>query len=169
VDNSAISAMTLRVASEATSGALMNDKIRAYLRERALQNATNRTWGIGTLIGRAAVSPILSLQSVNTIEDQFVISKNCDAILPIISETLRVMSNEIKDPSVFDFPTASFCVILYYLILGRIGKPNLIFVTARPLSDASTNILLNGYCLGPASMLKGYVKKVHDALVQSTV
>jgi len=145
----------------------MNDKIRTYLRERALQNATNRTWGIGSLITRASVSPILSLQSVNTVEDQFVITKNCDSILPTISDSIRVMSNEIKDPSVFDMPTASFCAILYYVVLGQIGKPNIIFVTARPLSDISTGIIINGYCLGPTPMLKGYIKKVREAIESS--
>jgi hypothetical protein len=144
----------------------MNDKIRAYLKERALQNATNRTWGIGSLITRASVSPILSMQSVNIVEDQFVVSANCDAILPVIAETIRMMSNEIKDPSGFDIPTASFCSILYYVVLGQVGKPNLIFVTARPLSDASTSIIMNGYCLGPTPPLKGYVKKMHEAIAK---
>ena len=157
-----------RILADDLGGKVMNDKIRAYLRERALQNASNRTWGIGTLITRASVAPILSLQSVNIVEDQFVISKNCDSILPVISESIRIMSNEITDPSVFDMPTASFCAILYYVALGQIGKPNLIFVTARSLSVASTGIVINGYCLGPAHPLKAYVKKMHEAIAKNT-
>jgi hypothetical protein len=89
----------------------MNDKIHAFLKERELKNRTDRYWGPGTLIARGINSPIISLKSLKTIEDQFVISKNCEALFPIIAETIRKISNEIKDPAVFDVPTAIFCAI----------------------------------------------------------
>jgi hypothetical protein len=56
-------------------------------------------------------------------------------------------------------------------MLGYITPPTVIFITVKPLSEASTNILISGYCLGLGlgrDPLKGYVKKVREAIVQST-
>ncbi len=151
----------------------MNDKIHAFLKERELKNRTDRYWGPGTLIARGINSPIVNMKSLKMFEDQFVISKNCDAIFPIIAETIRKISNEVKDPAIFDVPTESFCAIMYSVILVYVEPPKVIFITAKPLSDASTNILLNGYRLGPPPLLgpdplKAYVKKMREAIVQST-
>lgn len=147
----------------------MTDKIYAFLKDREIKNATNGTWLVGTLITRAAVTPLVSLKTLKNIQDQFVINRNCDTILPIVSEIIRQNSNEIKDPASLDVETASFCSIMYYVILGQIGAPSVIFVTAKPVSDASTNVILDGYCLGQTGMLKGYVKKMHEAVVQGTL
>jgi hypothetical protein len=148
----------------------MNDKILTFLKETELKNATVGYWGIGTLITRGVRSPIINLKSLQTTDDQFVIGKKCDVILPIIAETIRKMSNEIKDRAIFDVPTASFCSIMYEIVLGRITPPNVILITVKPLSDASPNILLSGYCLGLGGLgrpPRGYVKKMHDAIVRN--
>jgi hypothetical protein len=61
---------------------------------------------------------------------------------------LTTESYTLKDPAVFDVPTATFAVLVVYSALGYAGAPCLVFVTLKALAENSTHVLLEGYARG---------------------
>ena len=50
--------------------------------------------------------------SVQSATDQLLISANREIVLPIIAETLGKVGRALKDPALFDIPTATFAVLM---------------------------------------------------------
>lgn len=146
----------------------MADKITDFLNDISLQNSSRGTWGIGTVIARAGAKAAQAIMriTVKSAEDQFLISANRDVVLPIIGKTLAKMSYGLKDPALFDVPTATFCVYLAQQVLGRMYAAFLVFITLRPVSEKSTHVLIKGHAIEPFrnKIAAGWVKKVHDEI-----
>ena len=146
----------------------MSDKIADFFRDVALENASSRTWGIGSVIARGGAKAALAAMpiTVKTAEDQFLISENCETALPKTLEALKNISYGLKDPALFDVPTATFCVYMAFQAFGRMNAPCIVFVTMRPASEGSTHLLLEGHAKEPFNnkVAKGYVKKVREAI-----
>lgn len=113
---------------------------------------------------RAGAKPVLSLLSVKSATDQVLISTNRELVLPIAAETLGKIGLELKDPALFDNPTATFAVLMGRSFLGRMGKLCLVFVTLKAVSESATHILLEGYVKGAAALAAAEVKRVRDEL-----
>jgi hypothetical protein len=82
--------------------------------------------------------------SVKSETDQILLSVNRELAMPIIAETLGKIGRALKDPALFDIPTATFAVLMGKPVLSW-SKPCLVFVTLKPVSENSTHILLEGY------------------------
>jgi hypothetical protein len=146
----------------------MADKISAFLREIDLQNASIGTWGIGTMLTRAGAKAAKALLpiSVKSAEDQFIISANLDFSLPIVAATLKKTGFGLKDPALFDIPTATFAVLMQRRMMGRLYAPCLVFITLRALSENSTHALIEGYAKEPFKnrIATDWVKQVRNAI-----
>jgi hypothetical protein len=131
----------------------MADKITEYLREVSLQNSASGTWGVGTVIARAGAKAAQSLMAISakSAQDQFLVSENCEIALPKTLEALKRVGYGLKDPALFDVPTATFCVYMALQALGRMNAPGLVFVTLRAVSEKSTHVLAEGYAIEPFS------------------
>lgn len=123
----------------------MTDKINDFLTETELRNSSKGTWGIGTKLVRGTTKGVLSLMSVQSATDQLLISANREIVLPIIAETLGKVGRALKDPALFDIPTATFAVLMGRSLLGVESKPCLVFVTLKAVSENSTHVLMEGY------------------------
>jgi hypothetical protein len=135
--------------------ALVNDKIYNFLQETELQKQCRAmgTWGLGSVIVRASGKLIDKCMPVKTETDQVVLSVNHEAAMPVIADTLKKIGRMVKDPALFDIPTASFAVLM--ATVSKVDKwlsgnetmvPScLVFVTLKPLSENSTHVLLEGY------------------------
>ena len=139
----------------------MTDKINDFLQETALKDRTQGTWGIGTILVRAGAKPVLSLLSVKSATDHILISANRDIALPIIAETLGKIGRALKDPALFDIPTATFAVLMGKAFLGsyEYSQPCLVFVTLKAVSEHSTHVLLEGFA-------KAFSARVTDSEVK---
>jgi hypothetical protein len=127
----------------------MTDKINEFLQETELRNLTKRYGGrgiraIGTKLGRRGAKAILGLMDVESATDHIVLSANREVVLPIVAETLQKIG-VVKDSALFDAPTVTFAALLVPSILGVKGKPCLVFLTLKPLSEHSTHVLIEGY------------------------
>lgn len=153
----------------------MTDKINDFLQEQHLKIRSQGTWGIGTVLVRAGAKAALATMSVHSATDQFLISTNREVALPIIAETLgktiaetlgTMMSPTLKDPSLFDIPTATFAVLIERYLLGvKQGVLSLVFVTLKAVSEGSTHILIEGYQKGYFPRAASVeVKRVRDQI-----
>jgi hypothetical protein len=146
----------------------MTDKISNFLREVDLQNASRGTWGVGSMLTRAGAKAAQALMSVSvkSASDQFIISASNELVIPIIAETLGKISLGLKDPSLFDIPTATFAIFMGQLVLGRMTTACLVFITLRAVSENSTHVLIEGYAKEPFknNIASSWVKKVHNAI-----
>ena len=145
----------------------MTDKISDFLREIDLQNASRGTWGVGTMLTRAgakAAQAVMSI-SIKSAEDQFIVSASNDVVIPIVVETLGKISLGLKDPALFDIPTATFAVFMGETMLGR-TTACLVFITLRAASENSTHVLIVGYAKEPFNndIASSWVKKVRNAI-----
>jgi len=104
--------------------------------------------------------------STKSAEDQFIIAANHESILPIIAETLRKISFGLKDPSLFDVPTATFAAFMGQQVLGRMTTACLVFITLRAVSENSTHVLITAYTKEPFknNVASSWLKKVHNAI-----
>ena len=143
----------------------MTDKIDAFLRETALKDATKVTWGIGTMVAKACTNPVLSLLSVHSAQDQILISGSREIVLPIIAETLEKIGRALRDPALFDLPTATFAVLMGKAFLGQYGQSSLVFVTLKAVSESSTHVLIEGYAKGFSDgIANSGVKRVREGI-----
>jgi hypothetical protein len=94
--------------------ALVNEKIDSFLQETQLQRQCKAmgTWGLGTVIGRATGKAVLKCMSVKTETDQILLSVNHEVAMPVIADTLKKIGRMVKDPALFDIPTATFAVLM---------------------------------------------------------
>jgi hypothetical protein len=140
------------------------DKISDFLQETELQNIAKPYWGIGAKLARAGGKAVISLLSVKSATDQILISANREVVLPIIAETLGKVGLALKDPAVFDIPTATFAVLMARSFLGQMGKPCLVFLTLKAVSEGSTHVLIEGHTKGPAKGASYEIKRVRDEI-----
>ena len=139
----------------------MTKKINDFLQEQHLKNASEGSWGIGTTLLRAGSKAALATMSVHSATDQILISANREVVLPIIAETLGKICLTLKDPALFDIPTATFAVLMGRSLLGVKSPPCLVFITLKPVSENSTHILIEGYGKGySAAVASAEVKRV---------
>ena len=129
----------------------MTEKIKNYLREIDLQNASKGTWGVGSKLTRAGAKAAQSLMSVSIklAEDQFITATSNEVVIPITADTLSKISLGLKDPALFDIPTATIAALMGQLLLGGKYGACLVFVTVRALSENSTHIHIQGYSKEP--------------------
>ena|SRR5262245_6667266 len=94
--------------------ALVNEKISDFLQETQLQGQCKAmgTWGLGSIMGRATGKAMLKCMSVKTETDQILLSVNHEIALPVIADTLKKIGRMVKDPALFDVPTATFAVLM---------------------------------------------------------
>ena len=148
---------------EMATGGHMTDKISDFLREIDLQNASKGTWGVGRILTRSGAKAAQALMSVSvkSAEDQFIIPASNELVIPIIAETLGKIGLGLKDPALFDIPTATFAVFMGQQILGRMTGACLVFITLRAVSDNSTHLLIEGYAkeLFKNNMASSWVRK----------
>src|SRR5262245_21052066 len=102
---------------------IRND-INDFLQEEELQEICNSqgTWGLGTVLARAGGKASLGLMSIKSETDQILLSANREVAMPIIAETPGKISRAVKDPALFDIPTATFAVLMpdvHHLDLDR--------------------------------------------------
>ena len=100
-------------------------------------------------------------------ETRLLISASREAVLPIIAETLGKIGRALKDPALFDIPTATFAVLMGTAFLGtyKYGKSCLVFVTIRAVSEHSTHVLIEGYAKGfSAGVADSEVKRVREGI-----
>ena len=119
--------------------------ITRFLRETSLENASERTWGIGTVLVKAGARAGMALTSLNEANDQLLVSASENAVLPVLAEVLKKLARALKDPVEFGAPHATFCVLTGQRALGRWSHPSLVFVYVKPLTEGSTHVLLEGY------------------------
>jgi hypothetical protein len=145
----------------------MVEKIIEFLREVRLQNASRGTWGIGTMISRGGAKAAQALMPIalKTEEDSILISESNDLVLPIVKEQLRKSSYGLKDPALFDVPTATFCVYMAFQALGRIASPSLVFVTLKPVSQGATHVFIVGHALSLTTKTAAHwVKQIREVI-----
>ena len=141
------------------SNVLVNEKINSFLQETDLQAAcrTMGTWGLGSVVVRATTKVVHKCTSVKVETDQIMLPVNREAAMSVIADTLKKIARSVKDPALFDFPTATFAVEMYTLSKlekwggegwGARHSPCLVFVTLRSVAENSTHVLLEGYSLG---------------------
>ena len=134
--------------------ALVNNKVNDFLQETELQQQCRAmgTWGLGTAIARASAKAALKCMSVKTETDQILLSVSRETAMPIIADTLKKIGRMVKDPALFDIPTATFAVLMataskWGQLWGGepLAKPCLVFVTLKSVSENSTHVLLEAY------------------------
>ncbi|MGJ5179657.1 hypothetical protein ACQR16_16370 [Bradyrhizobium oligotrophicum] len=147
------------------------NKIDSFLKEVAEENAMKRFSAIGAMFARpghkAAAFLLSNFVRLETATDQILVSAGRDLALSIISEVfnsenknaLTKESYTLKDPAVFDIPTATFAVLVVHSALGYAGGSYLVFVTLKAVSETSTHVLLEGYARGLGNKLAAYVVK----------
>jgi hypothetical protein len=117
------------------------------------------------MLMQAGAKPILALLSVKLATDQILISANREVVLPMIAETLGKIGITLKDPALFDIPTATFTVLMGRSFLGVMGKPCLVFLTLKAVSENSTHVLIEGYAKDFGSnVTSAEVKRVRDEI-----
>ena len=144
----------------------MTDKVNDFLVETEVRNSTEGLWGIGTKLGRGTAKAVLYLMSVQSATDQLLISANRENVLPIVAETLGKVGL-LKDPALFDIPTATFAVLMgrSWPALGVKSKPCLVFVTLKAVSENSTHVLIEGYSRSwGLSVTSAELKRVRDEI-----
>ena len=94
--------------------ALVNEKINDFLQETQLQRQCKAmgTWGLGSVVARATSKAALKCMSVKTETDQVLLSVNHEIAMPVIADTLKKIGRMVKDPALFDVPTATFAVLM---------------------------------------------------------
>ena len=157
----------------------MTDKITDFLRERALQNASRRYWGIGVMLARGGVKAahLLLRPTLQLSQDEFLICDSKEHAIPKIVDAIKNVRNEvkmigytrheIKDPNVFDITTAAFCVYYEVEALGRATMLCLAFITLNAVSEQQTHVIIECYSLGAfnsKSISSYWVKNVRSAI-----
>jgi hypothetical protein len=145
----------------------MTDKISDFLKETELKKFS-RGWGVnslGAMLMRTGAKPVIALLSVKSTTDQILISANREVVLPIIAETLGKIGLTLKDPALFDIPNATFAVLMARSFMGVMGKPCLVFLTLKAVSENSTHVLLEGYAKELGSVVtSAEIKRVRDEI-----
>ena len=120
--------------------------IRKFLREVSLENATWGTNRLGAIAAKAGARVGMSLASFNEENDQLLVSAPNDEVLPILAGVLKKFARALKDPVEFGAPHATFCMLTgQKSVFGQWGHPSLVFAYVKPLTDATTHILLEAY------------------------
>ena len=144
------------------------DKIDDFLRELELQNSARRTWGIGTVISRSSAKGAQALLGVKvrSEEDHLLIPENSEIVVQKAADAISRICNGLKDPALFDFPTATFCVYLVTQMLGSASGHALVFVTVKPLSEKSTHVIIVAFARQAftSTIAAGRVKEVRNAI-----
>ena len=154
------------------------DKITDFLRERALQNASRRYWGIGAMLARGGVkaADLLLRPTLQSSQDEFLIYDSKEHAIPKIADAITSVKyeykigyakHEIRDPKMFDITTAAFCVYFEVEALGRATMPCLSFVTLDAASEQSTHVIIECYSLAPfnsKSISMYWVKSVRNSI-----
>src|SRR5262245_29238357 len=131
--------------------ALVNEKISDFLQETQLQRQCKAmgTWGLGSIVGRATGKAMLKCMSVKTETDQILLSVNHEIALLVIADTLKKIGRMVKDPALFDVPTATFAVLMatvskferWFNGADETAVPGcLVFVTLKPTSENSRDV-----------------------------
>jgi len=139
--------------------------IEIFLRQTRIEDRTKRTWGLGTVIATATIGAMQTLGTLETANDQLLVSMPEATVLPLVAEVIGKMSRAMKDPAEFGAQNAAFCVLTGQRPLGQRTLPSLIFVVVKSLSENSTHVLLEGYSHDLAgSVAKREVKRILTAL-----
>lgn len=124
----------------------MNEsRLANFLKETSLSNSAQGLNPIGAFFAKGGAKLGMSLTSFNQASDQLLVSFPVDSVLPIVSEIIKKQAREVKDPAEFDEANATFCILTGSFVLNRWTHPSMVFVYVKPVSEASTSILIKGY------------------------
>jgi hypothetical protein len=142
--------------------------LKQYLNDRFAKRFTQGIWFAPyRLLKLAVIKGLASTLSLHGCADEITVSDSPEKTSAGIRQALGRVAKELFDPSKFSASGASCCALIEAAFPGSTAMPCLVFVTVKPISQQSVQVLVETRAMGwtnvvartELKLLKDYIAK----------